>query len=118
MTVKCINAEDQAQMVLNYSSGLCSIEDLMLLSGKSRRTIQRMLEDAGFDPIVHRRHRRTKAEMLLAAKQIDMQFSTTGRVNHLRIMDLVDTKIPFQHVILTKTPWYRKILQTVIRPFV
>lgn len=131
MTVKCIPAKDQESLVYCYKYCHYKIEDLMRITGKSRRTVQRMLEDAGLEPIKHRRHYKTKAEKLLVAKQESLLPSDRAIhvsnvpgpiVNRLQFMDLLESKRldEFIHtplVIPTKTPWYRKVIQTVIRPF-
>ncbi len=55
MTVKCLNDNAKAVIVELFVSQRYTLNDLVRLYGKSRRTVIRVLEDAGVDPGVKHR---------------------------------------------------------------
>lgn len=54
MTVKCLNEVDQAYICDAYLSKTQTVTELAITYNRSRRTIIRVLEDAGYDPVKHR----------------------------------------------------------------
>lgn len=91
MTVKCIKQEEKEYLLSCYSPLLNNVDQLMQMSGRSRRTVVRLLEEAGHQPVKHRRPNRKAKEIALP---------------------------PQLTVVPTKTPWYRRVIESVKRPFV
>ena len=55
MTVKCLNTLQQECIVTSFVNKTHNIDALARTFGRSRRTIIRVLEDAGIDPGIRRR---------------------------------------------------------------
>ena len=55
MTVKCINELQKEVLASSFANKQLTLEDLMATTGRSRRTIMRMLEEAGVAPAVRKR---------------------------------------------------------------
>lgn len=67
MTVKCINELQKEVMAAAFFNKLLTVEDLMQTSGKSRRTVMRVLEEAGVAPPVRKR----KAKVSVVQQNLD-----------------------------------------------
>ena len=68
MTVKCLDKATQLAVVTDFTQCLSNIDEMASFLGVSRRTIIRVLEDAGVEPGIKRRQRKPK----VSGKQIDL----------------------------------------------
>jgi transposase len=89
MTVKCLNSLEKTLIVDSFLAGYQSIDEMATMYNRSRRTIIRVLEEQDVDPKIRRRNPpQPDRQQKLALKPV---------------------------VINTKTPWYRKVYETVSR---
>ena len=65
MTVKCLTSQQKAHVTSMFDCGLNTINELAQMHQVSRRTIIRVLEEAGIDPGI--RHRTPKQPISVAA---------------------------------------------------
>jgi len=73
MTVKCLNEDIKKSVVEAFNDKSLTIDQMVSVTGRSRRTIIRVLEDAGVDPGIHRRPGRSKKVL---TEQTSMELDT------------------------------------------
>ncbi len=77
MTVKCIKAVDKAYILDCYLAKTTTIQELSVLFGRSTRTIERVLAEAGHDPV---KHRKPKVDFLLEMPHLHIGGTETARM--------------------------------------
>ncbi len=102
MTVKCIKAVDKAYILDCYLANTTTIQELSVLFGRSTRTIERVLAEAGHDPV---KHRKPKVDIPL-----DLPPYSLGRY-------CLPAELLAAHTAKSvrdqPVPWYRKVLKFV-----
>ena len=94
MTVKCLTTPTKLSVVEMFNNKTHTIEDLVYLTGKSRRTVIRVLEDAGVDPKIHRRNRKPKYTVL--TDQLEFE----SAVVNMDLEAFIDRHLPPTNAIL------------------
>jgi len=80
MTVKCLTEPVKNGIVEAFKEKSLTIDQMVSCTGRSRRTIIRVLEDAGIDPGIHRRPGRKSKKVLTeqTTMALDTEFMPLG----------------------------------------
>ncbi len=113
MTVKCLLDFEKTAICRSFQQEV-PISDLTAYWGVSRRTIIRVLEEAGIDPKIHRRNRKRSAAAETALER--------GERAHTDLTHLPAFQIPHYSPLAPaytrpKVPWYVRVFNAVRRFF-
>lgn len=100
MTVKCLNPGQKFAIVHEFQVLGAQIDDMAAYYGRSRRTIIRVLEEAGVDPGIRRRTKPADSS------QLQQPLPTFNREGFKELV--LPKPIP------TYRPWYRRILDRLV----
>lgn len=101
MTVKCLTDDEKSVIAQRFSNKTHSIDEMAVIYQRSRRTIIRVLEDAGIDPGIRRRQAKP-------APKIDYRGECWPESPHAK--DPIITRL----IPTPKPTWYRRVWRAIV----